>query len=167
MTRLTSTGTGAGAYLTGPVMPNPALLGYSASSMSAPPQRPMTFPKTTASIKQEPEISDQAVAEAIERLTKTPGTSPESLQQAALDMELVIRHFDSLSAIFGAEAALTSLALDLASNASEEDDDYTSDRADADGSAGINAPARTSRAKATGTKTRRASSTGRRAVAKV
>jgi hypothetical protein len=120
MTRLLSSGTGAGAYLTGPVMPNPALLGYSAGSGGIAPARPLTFPKTVSSVMQEPEISDQAVAEAIERLTKTPGSSPEALQQAALDMEMIITHFDSLSAIFGAEAALTSLALDLASR-SEKD----------------------------------------------
>jgi hypothetical protein len=120
MTRLISPGNGAGAYLTGPVMPNPALLGYSAAGGSVQPSRPLAFPKTTSAAVQEPEITDQAVAEAIERLTKTPGSSPEALQQAALDMELVIKHFDSLSAIFGAEAALTSLALDLASNAERE-----------------------------------------------
>ena len=114
MTHLLTSGKRAGAYLTGPVMPNPALLGYSSEFRAITPTRALSFPQTTKTPTQEPEFSDKAVADAIERLTKTPDASPEALQQAALDMELVIGHFDSLSAAFGAEAALTSLALDLA-----------------------------------------------------
>jgi hypothetical protein len=105
---------GAGAYLTGPAVPNPtALFAYAvAPQMSYAKQLSFAPAQNTT-----PETSDEVVREAIERLTKAPGNDPAALQQAALDMELVIRHFDSLSETFGPEAALTSLALDLAEKA--------------------------------------------------
>jgi len=113
--RFFSQSTTAGAYLTGPAIVNPALLGYGTAVLPATPSlRPYAFAKPTTTPEAETEISDAEVAAAIERLTKPPASTPEALQQAALDMELVIRHFDALSSAFGAEAALTSLALDLA-----------------------------------------------------
>ena len=103
----------AGAYLTGPAVPNPAALFTYTVAATAIKTKPISF---TSAPNVASEVNDQTVREAIERLTKAPGNDPEALQQAALDMELVIRHFDSLSEAFGPEAALTSLALDLAEN---------------------------------------------------
>jgi hypothetical protein len=105
--------TGAGAYLIGPAIPNPtALFSYTvASPAESAHAKQQAFPEDQDSL---PELSDEAVSAAIERLTRTPGNDPVALHQAALDMELVIRHFDSLSEAFGPEAALTSLALDMA-----------------------------------------------------
>jgi hypothetical protein len=104
--------TGAGAYLIGPAIPNPtALFSYTvASPGESAHAKQQAFPED----QDMPELSDEAVSAAIERLTRTPGNDPVALHQAALDMELVIRHFDSLSEAFGPEAALTSLALDMA-----------------------------------------------------
>ena len=102
----------AGAYLTGPAMPNPAAL-FSYSLAPSPVQTKQISFTTTPT---ETSLDDEAVRSAIERLTKAPGNDPDALLQAALDMELVIRHIDSLSEDFGPEAALTSLALRLAEN---------------------------------------------------
>lgn len=103
----------AGAYLTGPAVPNPAALFTYTVAPASVTSKHISF---TSAPSLTHEANDEAVREAIERLTKSPGSDPQALQQAALDMELVIHHFDSLSEAFGPEAALTSLALDLAEN---------------------------------------------------
>jgi hypothetical protein len=103
---------GAGAYMIGPVVPNPTLM--FSSSVAFPAEdahaRQQAFPEEPSAYH---EPSDEAVTAAIERLTHAPGNDPAALQQAALDMELVVRHVDSLTEAFGLETALTSVALNL------------------------------------------------------
>jgi len=103
--------TSAGAYLIGPIVPNPtAIFSYSASPAEETHARLQAFPEDPPSHH---EPSDEAVSAAIERLTHAPGNDPAAIEQAALDMELVVRHVDSLTEAFGLETALTSVALNL------------------------------------------------------
>ncbi len=110
----------AGAYLTGPALLNPASM-YAYSAAPAPRKTRSSF----ASPANTTAIDEEAVQQAIERLTTSPKHDPAALQQAALDMELVVSYFDALSEDFGPEAALTSFALDLAKKSADSDQRQT------------------------------------------